>query len=234
MIMLPTLLWAGEGPTLRKSNFHLGAELQTKYIWRGIEMIPENSSPVLFPTIGFEAGGLNISASGGYALLGNFAELDLSLSYTLGWVTLGLNDYFTPSVDSPDDSYFHYGRGTGHGIEGFVTIEPQKVPVYFSFATLFAGDDWQPAGKRAYSTYAELGGHYDFLDNNSLSLAVGATFNPSCYNDFLSPFSVCNIDFRYTHTLEFPIIGDVPVSVAYIVNPVFNKSFLNLTVSFGF
>ena len=34
------------GAKLKESNFHLGLDLQTKYIWRGMEMITENSAVV--------------------------------------------------------------------------------------------------------------------------------------------------------------------------------------------
>lgn len=223
-----------ESSPLRKSNFHIGTELRTKYIWRGVEMITENSSPVIFPTLSFSSAGLYIGACGSHAFRGNFAELDLTLSYTRGWVTIGLNDYFNPSVDSPDDTYFHYGRGTGHSFEGFVTVEPEGIPAYLTFATLFAGNDLTPQGKRAFSTYAEIGGRYDFLEDNTLSLALGATFNPSIYNDFRTGFSVCNIELKYTHTLEVPVLGDLPVGVALIVNPVFRKSFMDFSFSFEF
>ena len=34
---------------LKESNFHLGVELQTKYIWRGVEQMEEEGAPVVFP-----------------------------------------------------------------------------------------------------------------------------------------------------------------------------------------
>ena len=37
----------GFGEKLRESNFHLGLELQTKYIWRGMEMITQDAAPVV-------------------------------------------------------------------------------------------------------------------------------------------------------------------------------------------
>ena len=37
------------GANLRESNFHVGIDIQTKYMWRGMEMITNESAPVLFP-----------------------------------------------------------------------------------------------------------------------------------------------------------------------------------------
>ena len=39
--------------TKRESNFHLGVNLQTKYIWRGMEMMIEDAAPVVFPSVSF-------------------------------------------------------------------------------------------------------------------------------------------------------------------------------------
>ena len=46
------------GSKLRQSNFHAGLDLQTKYMWRGMEMMTENSSPVLFPSLSYSNKGL--------------------------------------------------------------------------------------------------------------------------------------------------------------------------------
>lgn len=46
------------GVRLKSSNFHLGLDLQTKYMWRGMEMMTEESSPVVFPGINYQWKGL--------------------------------------------------------------------------------------------------------------------------------------------------------------------------------
>ena len=42
------------GAKLKSSNFHLGLDFQTKYMWRGMEMMAEESSPVVFPGINYQ------------------------------------------------------------------------------------------------------------------------------------------------------------------------------------
>ena len=61
------------GDKLRTSPFHLGVEIQTKYMWRGIEY---GTAPTLFPQISFDKWGLNIYAMGGYAVNGSHSEVD--------------------------------------------------------------------------------------------------------------------------------------------------------------
>lgn len=227
--------WGGK---LIKSPFGLGLDLQTKYIWRGMEMMPEESAPVLFPSVNYSWKGLYVYAMGGYAINGKYAEVDLGLSYTIKDFTIGFNDYFYPTVDSNEDKYLGGGKHTGHWLEGCVTYAPEKIPFIATLSNFFAGADKyidsKGKEKQAYSTYLELGTYYDFLDQNRIALNVGAAFNKSCYNGYEHDFSVCNIELKYTYTVPFKSGWSLPLNVAYIYNPVFDKSFVNFTANFAF
>ena len=224
----------GWGAKLRKSNFHLVMELQTKYIWRGMEMMTSDAAPVLFPQINFQSKGFYAYVMGGYAFNGKYSEVDFGVSYTYKWLTLGFNDYYYPTTTIPDDYYFNYkARETGHWLEAVITIAPENIPVYLLVSNYFAGADKNSDGKQAYSTYAELGGHYDFLDNHQLALAVGAAFNKSCYNGYDHGFGVCNIELKYTYNVAMKNFT-LPLSVAYIINPVYEKSHVNFIAKFAF
>ena len=223
---------------LRESNFHLGVELQTKYVWRGVEQMEDESAPVVFPQLSYQYKGLTGYVCGGYAINGKFSEVDLGLSYNYKWLTIGLTDYYYPTTNTSEDKYFNFkNRDTGHCFEGYVNIEPENIPAYLLLSTFFAGDDKKPgeneeeSGEQAYSTYAEIGGHYDFLGGHQLGLAVGATFNKSYYNAYAHNFSICNIELKYTYNLMIKDFA-LPLSVAYIINPVCEKSHVNLTASF--
>lgn len=224
----------GFGAKLRESNFHLGVDLQTKYIWRGMEMMTTDAAPVVFPQINFQSMGWYVYVMGGTAINGKYSEVDLGVSYTYKWLTVGLNNYYYPTTTTPDDQYFNFkARETGHWFEGFITFAPEKIPVYLTVSNFFAGADKNADGKQAYSTYAELGGHYDFLNDHSLSLALGAAFNKSCYNGYAHDFSICNVELKYTYNVKIKDFT-LPLSAAYIINPVYEKSFMNFTASFAF
>ena len=224
----------GQERVKRESNFHLGLDLQTKYIWRGMEMMPVDAAPVVFPGINYSNKGFYAYVLGGYAINGKYAEVDLGLSYTYKWLTVALNDYYYPTTNSPKDQYFNFkNRETGHWFEGVITIAPENIPAYLSVSNFFAGADKNLEGKQAFSTYAELGGHYDFLNDHRLSLAVGAAFNKSCYNGYEHNFSICNIELKYTYNLAMKNFT-LPLSVAYIINPVYEKSHVNFIASFAF
>ena len=217
---------------LKESNFHLGVELQTKYVWRGVEQMEEEGAPVVFPKLNYRYKGFTAYVSGGYAINGKFSEVDLGLSYTCNWLTLGLTDYYYPTTNSVEDQYFNFkSRETVHCFEGYVNVAPDNIPAYLLFSCFFAGNDKNWDGKQAYSTYGELGAHYDFIGGHQLGLAVGATFNKSYFNEYAHHFSVNNITLKYTYNLMIKDFA-LPLSVAYIINPVVEKAHVNLTASF--
>ena len=158
----------GFGATLRESNFHLNVDLQTKYLWRGMEMMTEDSAPVIFPSIAYTTGGFYAYVMGGYSINGKYSEVDLGASYTAGWFTFGLNGYYYPTNSTPNDNYFDFkSKTTGHWWEAVVTMTPTNIPGYIMVSNFFAGADRNLDGKQAYSTYAEIGTHYDFLKDNT-------------------------------------------------------------------
>ena len=220
------------GVKLHESPFSLGLQLQTKYIWRGMEMQTEEAAPTLFPSIGYSYKGLYVYAMGGYNLNGKYAEVDYGVSYTWNWLTIGVNDYYYPTTNTAEDDYFNYkGRSTGHWLEACLTIAPEKIPASLTVSNFFAGADKNLNGKQAYSTYAELSTWYDFLNDHRISATCGMAFNKSCYNGYAHNFGVCNIEAKYTYNLTFKNGTTLPLSCSYILNPVFKKSYVNFTAS---
>lgn len=222
---------------LTTSPWGLGLDLQTKYIWRGMEMMTQKSSPVLFPSVNYSWKGLFVYAMGGYAVNGEYAEVDLGVSYTWKGFTLGFNDYYYPAVDSQKDNYFG-GENTGHWLEATLTYAPEKIPIWVTASNFFYGADKyideNGNEKQAYSSYVELGTYYDFLDNNRVSLSVGAALNKSCYNGYEKDFSICNIEGKYTYNVKIKDDWTLPLSVSLIYNPVFDKPFINFTANIAF
>lgn len=216
----------------KRSDFHLSLMGQSKYMWRGIEY---GTSPVLFPTLNYQYKGLYAYAMGGYATDGSHQEVDLGISYTIEGFTLSINDYYYPTAVGQSDQYFNLkGKETGHWVEGSLQYTPNKLPIWLLFSTYFAGADKKPeSGDLAWSSYAEIGGHYDFDEDNILSLAIGAALNKSFYNDYAHGFSVCNIELKYSHDFSFNKIT-VPVSVSYIVNPYMEKSYVSFSAAFNY
>ena len=234
-IMFFLLVLVSVFATAQESILNLGVQLQTKYVWRGMEMQTEDASPTLFPSITYSKDGFNAYVMGGYSINGKYGEVDLGLSYTNGWFTIGLADYYYPTLTTNQDEYFEFQNSkTGHWFEGYVTITPETFPVSLTLSNFFAGADKNLEGKQAYSTYAELGTWYDFNVNKQISLNLGMAFNESCYNAYEHGFGICNIEAKYTHIVQLKNECTLPLSVSYIINPVFEKAFVNFSANFNF
>lgn len=213
------------------SPVSLSLELTSKYMWRGIEY---GTSPVVFPALGYACGGFSAYAMGGYATNGSHQEVDLGLSYTWKDFTLAFNDYYYPTAVGADDRYFNFkSRETGHWMEATLGWAPEKLPVWVLLSTYIGGADKNPDGKQACSSYAEIGGYYDFTADDRLSLAVGSSLNTSFYTDYACGMSLVNIDLKYAHTLHAGAL-DIPLSVSWIVNPYREKSYLSFAAAFSF
>lgn len=226
------------GAKLKASPFGLGLDLQTKYMWRGMEMMTDEAALVLFPSFNYSYKGLFLYAMGGYAVNGKYAEVDLGASYTWKGLTVGFNDYYYPTVDSNKDEYFG-GHHNGHWLEACITYAPEKIPVFVTLSNFFAGGDDRYVNdkgeeKQAYSTYLEVGTYYDFLKGNRITATCGMALNKSCYNGYEHNFSVCNVELKYTYNVEFKNGWALPLSAAYIYNPVFDKSYVNFTANIAF
>lgn len=220
---------------LKESNFHLGLDMQTKYVWRGMEMMPTESAPVVFPQLNYLNNGFYAYLMGGYAINGKYAEVDLGVSYTYNWLTFGINGYYYPTTSETADKFFNFkNEETGHWWEGTITIAPENIPVYLTLSNFFAGADKNLDGKQAYSSYAEFGAYRTFLNDHKLALTVGAALNKSCYNGYEHGFSICNIEGKYTYNLTFGNGFVLPLSVSYILNPVYEKAHVNFTMNLAF
>lgn len=213
------------------SNFSLSAELNMKYVWRGLEY---GNSPLMFGTLGYDYKGFNAYALGGYATNGDFSEVVLGVSYTNKYFSFGFADFYYPSMSGEDDKYIEFdNHKTGHLVESFLTVTPfENVPMWMTLSSFIFGNDKRADGKQAYSSYVELGYTHSFNDNNALSLSAGANLNKSFYTRYEKGFNVANITAKYTTGIPFGKFV-LPVSGSFIYNPIIDKPFFSLSVYFS-
>lgn len=96
-----------------------------------MEMMVDESSPVLFPCINYSWKGLYVYTMGGYAINGKYAEVDLGLSYSWKGLTIGFNDYYYPTISGKDDEYLG-GKHNGHWLEASLTYAPENIPLWLT------------------------------------------------------------------------------------------------------
>ena len=123
----------------------LQADFVSSYVWRGLRLGHVGVQPEL--SVGWK--GLSLSAWGNVPFSkreDDCYEIDLTLSYETGGLTLGIVDYWD---DSGDPRFFYYKKDdTGHSFEGFVAYD--FGPLSASWQTIFAGYDWQAQGESTF------------------------------------------------------------------------------------
>lgn len=192
---------------------HIKADVVSNYIWRGLDPGHVSLQPEM--SVGWR--GLSLTAWGSVGL-SNFEddarEIDLTLSYETGGLSLGIVDYWT---DANDKRYFCYKKeGTGHSFEGFLAYD--FGPLSASWQTFFAGNDYQEDdGKRAYSSYFELSAPFRLITCD-WDATVGLVPWKSDYYE-TSGFSLTNLSLRATKAIRISDSFELPLFGQLIANP---------------
>ena len=186
-----------------KIEIGLGADVVSQYIWRGMEL----AHPSLQPQLSAAWKGLSLSAWGNIGLANSDdpRELDLTLSYSIGGLSVGVNDYW---ADGFDTRYFYYKHpDTGHSFEGFVAYDFDILSV--SWQTFFAG--------------------YDHMLESDRRAAAGFVPWKSDYYS-TTGFAVTNLSLRAMKEVKITDSFSLPLFGELIANPCHQ----NMYLVFGF
>lgn len=224
------------------SNLTIGADVVSRYVWRGLNL--GGGSPHVQPFIEYEFGqsGLAIGAWGSYSLgLGmSGAEADLYLSYTpADWLNLTINDYFFPEDTSFErNSFFNYKKDeTGHTFEAMLTLGgTENFPLYATFAmNLYGADGVNDQGKNYHAKYIELG-YNTSISNQDVGLFIGmAPDDPKTSKGgegwYGEKAGIINLGVTVFSTLKLADIN-LPVFSSIIFNPEAGNIYFVLGLSF--
>lgn len=190
----------------------LKADFVSSYIWRGQNLGHVSLQPEV--SVGWK--GLSLSAWGSVGLSGHndAREIDLTLSYETGGLSLGVIDYWN---DEHDKRFFYYKKdGTGHSFEGFVSYD--FGPLCVSWQTFFAGRDYQEdTGKRTFSSYFELQAPFRLITCDWEATAGLVPWASDYYDT--KGFSVNNLSMRATKDIKITRTFSLPLFGQIIANP---------------
>lgn len=201
-----------------KVEAEVAADVVNQYIWRGQEL----GNTGVQPSLSVSYKGLSVSAWGNVGLTNpdDTKEFDLTLSYSVGGLSLGVTDYWFNTAHK----YFSYKEGqSSHIYETWAGYD--FGPLNLTWFTNFAGDDGvNKDGKRAYSTYLEcnvpfkLGG----LEWNTTAAVVPHA--TSLYGT--TGFSVVNLGVKATKEISISDKFSLPVFAGITTNPCAEKAYL--------
>lgn len=255
VLLLSGSLVAQSVPADEESPWSVGADLTSRYIWRGINL--GGSSPSIQPGIAYNFGSTDhsfeVGAWGAYSISGvqTGQEADLFVSYTLKeMLSVTVTDYFFPDETAGSFDYLNYKSGhTGHVLESAVGFAgTDKIPISIMFAMNFYGDDAakyeEQAGAMvatdgiAMSKYLELG-YSTEVKGIGLDVFAGACLdNPDIDKGeptgFYGQENAGLINLGMTLSKEIPVTAQysMPVFGSIIVNPEAGNFFLVFGISF--
>jgi hypothetical protein len=224
-LLLTIIGLSGQHLLAQKGEWQLGADIYSRYIWRGMDF---GNSPSVQPSLSYSFSGLTVGAWGSYATNFDYQEADLFVSYDIKEViTLMVTDYFFPLGAKGNNGYFQYSEDkTGHVFEGSLIFNGlEKLPLSLSLNYNFYGADADN------SVYTELGyaGKIKDVDYN---IFLGATTGKGIYlPDGSDGFSVVNLGLGLAKELRMTEAFVLPVKASVIVNPQAQNLFFIVGIS---
>ena len=214
------------GTTLAQDEIEttISGDIVSNYIWRGQDL----GSTSLQPTLGLGYRGLSLSAWGNVGLTdpADTKELDLTLSYTIGGLNVGVTDYWLSDGLDPEGRYFKYdAHSTNHLFEANIGYD-------FGIASLqwftnFAGNDGiNKDDKRAYSSYLEVAVPFQLSAIEWTATAGAVPFATDYYGT--NGFAVTNLSLQATKSIKITDSFSIPVFGQVTANPCSQKAYLVL------
>ena len=221
MLVLFSLGFANRLSAQDKVEVGLQADFVSQYVWRGLQLGHVSVQPDF--NIGWKGLALDAWGSVGLSHATDARELDLTLSYTTGGLSVGIVDYWNNETDA---RYFYYKTpDTGHMMEGFLGYDFGLLSLAWN--TVFAFWDSsisEDSGHRDYSTYIECSvpfrcGSFDF---------TGTAGIVPWKSDFYGTkgFNVVNLSLRADKEIPVTDRFSLPVFGQLTANPVSQDFYL--------
>lgn len=205
----------------------VGADIVSRYIWRGCDL----GEAAIQTTLGVSAAGFDLSIWGSTGIVNSndTKELDLNLIYRIAGLSLGVTDYWFNAGPEPYGCYLKYGEETtNHIFEAFAGYNPGFASI--SWYTNFAGNDFKADGDRAFSSYCEMAVPFS---TGGVDWTASLGFVP-----FAAPlygtdgFAVTNISLSAAKSIDITEVFSIPVSASVTVNPCAEMAYLVFGISF--
>lgn len=213
LMVLTTVTSVNAQDDQKESNFSVGADVYTSYIWRGTRY---GQGPSLQPSVKFSKGGFTIGVWGSFDVNG-YSETDPYLSFALPFgLSLGLTDYYYPGLPlfdvSKADGSHALELNAGYAIGGV------------SLSGNYIFNESGGAGSAGSDLYFQAG--YSF---SNVNLFVGAG---NGWHTSDGEFALCNVGIGATKEIKLTDSFSIPVNGQVIMNP--EREQLYVVVGFSF
>ena len=227
----------------KTSNFSMGADLVSRYIWRGVDF--GGPSPHIQPYLEYAFGNTGLTlgtwASQSVGGISTGAEADLYLNYEVADLfTVGVTDYYFPSDQAlARDGYFNYkNKTTGHTFEAMASFNgTENFPLTVLFAiNVYGADGINAKGNAYHAKYLELG-YSHTVSETDISVFMGAALDdPDEQNGAIGWYGnnsagIINLGTKVSKTLKITDSFSLPVSTSLIFNPEAENIYVVFSIS---
>jgi hypothetical protein len=221
---------SAEAAAVGSGAFSLGADLVSRYVWRGIEC---GDSPAIQPTLNYTNGAfavgtwgsMSFTPSAGSSVVENDLYLTLNHSYAFGSVAWTATDYYYPSSGI---KYFRYrSDGSGaHTVDLALSYTgPSSFPLNLTSSVNVCNDP-------EHARYLELGYGFSAGGTPVKCFAGGAMGQSTWYAVNKGGLHVINAGVTVDKTISVSDQFRLPLSVSFILNPTQEVSHLVVKISF--
>lgn len=225
--LIAMIMMAAVSPLHAEIETTVGAVVVSRYIWRGCDL----GEAAIQPTLGVSAAGFDLTFWGSTGIVNwtDTKEFDITLSYGIAGLSVGVTDYWFNAGPEPYGRYFKYEKETtNHVFEAFAGYDLDFASI--SWYTNFAGNDFKDDGSRAFSSYFEIAAPFS-LGDTDWSASVGfVPFGTPFYGT--EGFAVTNISLSAAKSIAVTEGFSVPISAGLTVNPCSEMAYLTFGISF--
>ncbi len=265
---IPNFMWAQQDTTqvstdsttiiARESPFSLGADIMSRYVWRGTQF--GGNSPSIQPSLSVSYKNFTFGVWGAYSTGGVHAsqELDLYLSgnFINDMFTVVVTDYYFPS-DTASYHYMSYDSKTGHVLEtGVVFNGTDNFPISLSAYVNVYGHDARKVGDDPsdtttfnqeqdiqFSNYFEVSYSKSFKNNFDINAFLGFTLSNPKKADANTGYigesgfygngpGVVNLGLTASKSVKITNSYSMPLTASFIINPQAERVYLVFGISF--
>jgi hypothetical protein len=222
-----------------KNDFSIGTDVVSSYVWRGTYQ----AGTSIQPSMTYNVCGFTMCAWGSVDVGGfQYKEVDLSASYSLKNVTIGICDYWVAGEMSYN--YFDFSKNTIHLLDASLGYTFDRIPLSIEWNTIIVGDATYSKHiingkmKKAFPTYIEATHNFKVKEIR-LEAAVGVSpwHSSILYNRFdeggrTNGFAVVNLSLKASKDIRITGNYTLPIFSQLIFNPAKEDTFLIFGIRF--
>ena len=223
--------------TKAQTDFSLGADFVSSYMWRGVAI----AGTSIQPSMKLTTGDFSIVAWGSVDIAGKgYKEINFLSEYNIGNFTVGLYDYWWNGEGAFD--FLNFDKDSGSHVLETALAYTFGFGLKLKWSTIFAGASDKFMGdngklKKAYSSYLEVGYSFKIQDVDLMAMVGVSPWRSNVMHTKAYPYAtdglaVTDISLKATKAIAITDKFSLPVFGHLAFNPATEDIFFVFGLSF--